>query len=113
MSIRAQAAVDTRANLNADGVSVTLIDPDPESDDQVVIGQVLRVEIVVDPETGNRVHEPKTSVTVSLADLTSDPTEEWQASTTDVTGAVVSGQVMAPEFDRTLGTVTFLIEAVE
>lgn len=110
MSIRAQAALDYQTNLNADGVAVTLTDPNDVEHD--LIGQVIRVDVIVDPETNARIREPKTAVTVSLADLTSDPTDEWQASTTDVTGAAISGQVMAPDFDRTLGIVTFFIEAV-
>ena len=111
MSLRDQAALDVKSMLNAElGDSVTLTDAD--SVDHVVLGKVVRVDMTIDPDTGVQIYEPSTMITVSLADLDDDPTEEWSVSTTDNVGNTISGQVRSPMFDRTLNFVTFQIEAV-
>ncbi len=110
MSIRSQAAADLQSILNQDGEDITLTAPGPVVYN--VKGQVTRIDVGIDPDTGTQFFEPKTAVTVSLSDLSADPTTEWAIETTDVTGQTITGQVIEVRFDRTLGFVTMLIEVV-
>ena len=112
MSLRDQAALDVQSMLNAElGDTVTLTEPD--TTEHVILGKVFRVDMTIDPDTGAKIYEPATMVTISLLDLDGNLlTEEWSVSTTDSVGNVISGQVRAPQFDRTLNFVTFIIEAV-
>jgi hypothetical protein len=110
MSLRDIAAADIRTNIDAIGDSVTLTSP-LGFVHSGVIGNVYRTEIVTDPDTGARINEPRLAVTIPLSSLPAGGiSEAWQASVTDVTGAVVSGQVRSPMYDRTIGFVTFLLE---
>ena len=112
MSLRDQAALDVQSMLNAElGNAVTLTEPDATVHE--ILGKVFRVDMTIDPDTGAKIFEPTTMLTVSLNDLDAEPTEEWSVSTTDSMGNVISGQVRGPMFDRTLNFVTFIIEAVE
>ena len=112
MSLRDQAALDVQSMLNAElGNAVTLTEPDATVHE--ILGKVFRVDMTVDPDTGAKIYEPATMVTISLLDLDEEPTEEWSIVTTDSVGNVISGQVRAPQFDRTMNYVTFIIEAVE
>ena len=118
MSVRAQAAQDNRAIISRDGVSVTLTPPPTgtppvASDAQVVTGLVFRIEDQADPMTGERIHAPKTSVHVNAAQITGTITDDWTVSTTDVDGTAVSGRVVSPRKDYTLGLVTMLVEVAE
>lgn len=111
MSLRDQAALDVQSMLNAElGDTITLTDA--ESVEHVIAGKVFRVDLTIDPDTGAKIYEPATMVTISLNDLDEEPTEEWSISTTDSVGNVIAGQVRSPMFDRTLNTVIFQIEAV-
>ena len=111
MSLRDQAALDVQSMLNAElGTTVTLTEPD--TTEHVILGKVFRVDMTIDPDTGAKIYEPATMCTVSLLDLDAEPTEEWSVETTDSIGNTISGQVRAPQFDRTLNFVTFIIEDV-
>lgn len=111
MSLRDQAALDVQSILN-NGLGDTVTLTEPDTTEHVVLGQVFRVEKTIDPDTGAQIFEPRTMVKISLLDLDSEPTETWSVETTDSMGNVISGQVRAPEFDRTLNFVTFIIEDV-
>lgn len=108
MSIRSQAAVEFQVNLTSDGDTVTLTNED--SVEYELTGRVTRTDIEVDPGTKERFHEPKTRVTLSISDLPEDFAEEMSVSTTDVQGDDISGVVRSPEYDRTLGFLSFIIE---
>ncbi|MDC7125774.1 MAG: hypothetical protein PQJ46_09410 [Spirochaetales bacterium] len=110
MSIRSQAAADVQANLNTDFDDVILTPP--ESEPVTVQGFVKRVDYYISSE-GVKMDEPATKVTVSLLDLDTEPTEDWQVSASDVLGNEISGYVMSPEFDRTIGVVSFIVEVSE
>lgn len=112
MSLRSQAALDMQNLINADGEDVTLTDGDGVEYD--VKGLVFRADFSIDQETGLRIAGEKTSIQVSLLDLESEePTEDWQVSTTDVLAGTITGQVVSPAFDRTLGVVMFNVELSE
>ena len=111
MSLRDQAALDVQSMLNAElGNTVTLTEPD--TTEHVILGKVFRVDMTIDPDTGAKIFEPATMCTVSLLDLDAEPAETWSVVTTDSMGNAIAGQVRSPQFDRTLGFVTFIIEAV-
>ncbi len=111
MSLRDQAALDVQSMLNAElGDTVTLTEPD--TTEHVLLGKVFRVDMTIDPDTGAKILEPATMVTISLLDLDED-IDEWGVVTTDTLGNAIAGQVRAPQFDRAIGFVTFIIEAVE
>lgn len=111
MSLRNQAAADFKANLEADGDSIVLTDS--EGTDYSVTGSVRRTDTQIAPGTNEVIYDPRTSVTVALSALDSEPDEDWTVSVTDVTGTTISGQVANPKYDRYLGYVRFNIEAVE
>lgn len=111
MSLRSQAALDLRAIYEQDGEDVVLTDPDFV--DHEIRGMVNRRDAQIDPDTGIQVTAPVTSISVALADLLADPTEDWSVATTDVQGNVLSGQMTDLRFDRTRGELTFFLEAVE
>jgi hypothetical protein len=117
MSLRVEAAADFKNILDADNDDVTLTKPavgETAAVDFEIKGQVTRVDAAIDPQTNTQGSEPKTAVTVSLADLDGEtPDETWTVSTTDVMGTAVSGHVVSPMFDRTLGRLTFFIEVTE
>jgi len=94
------------------GVGITFTNPDTTAT-QTVRGQVTRVDTMVDPQTGARVYAPHTAVTVRIASLDGIPDEGWPIETTDITGATVSGVCRSPEYDYTLGTVTYHVEVVD
>lgn len=94
------------------GVDIEFTNPDT-LDTQTLTGQVTRVDSMVDPQTGVRVYAPHTAVTVRISSLSPVPDEDWGVSTTDITGAVISGVCRNPEYDHTLGTVTYLVEDSE
>ena len=115
MSLRSQATADMKANMNADGDTVTFTPPGESSFD--VVCKVARVDMVTDPETGAKYYEPKTHVTVSLLDLlpfVPDPDGlPWTLETQDSTGATVKGAGTTLRFDRAIGFVTFIFESYE
>jgi hypothetical protein len=103
------AAADVKANLEADGDAVTLIAPD--ATEYELTGWAVRVDEVIDPDTGAKIYDPRTVVTVPTADLPADsPTEGWTVETTDGTGTAITGRVMAPRYDRTMRFVRFEVE---
>lgn len=94
------------------GWPVTFTDPATDLE-QEVKGQVTRVDSLIDPNTGGRVFAPHTAVTVRLSSLSPIPDEDWPITTTDITGATVSGVCRNLVYDHTLGTLTVMIEELE
>jgi len=112
MSIRAQAVADVKANLIADGDAVTLISP--SSVEYALTGRIYRNDLTIDPDTGAKIYEPRTTVVVPIAELpASSPTEQWTVETTDSEGTAITGRVMSPKFDRTMSFVTFDVEVFD
>ena len=110
MSLRSQAALDLKAIYTQDGEDIILTDPD--SIEHPIKGLVNRRDAQIDPDTGVQITEPVTSISVALADLSVDPTEDWAVATTDVQGNPLTGQMRDLRFDRTRGELTFFLEAV-
>lgn len=112
MSIRSQAAIDVQANLNADFDDVVLIPP--EDGPITVKGFIKRVDVNIDSD-GVKIHSPATKITISLLDLEDygEPSDDWQVQTTDVIGNEIVGVVTNLEFNRTNGTVSFIVEETE
>jgi len=111
MSLRSIARTDFDTNLTSDGDEVTLTIPD--IDPVVVNGKIARIESYLDPQLGIQIKEKRTAVTVSLIDLPSEPDDTWTISTTDSEGVVITSQAIDIRIDRTLGFVTFMMEAYE
>lgn len=112
MSFRSQVALDARANINALGDAVTLTTPNGTTS-YALSGQVRRVDTLVDPLTGEKLLAPRTEITLALADLPSGGiTEAWRVSTTDVEGTAIAGNIQSIRYDRTIGYITLVIEAV-
>lgn len=109
MSIRSIAAADYAANLIADGDPVTL--ETATGGEQTVNGWVKRIEAQVDPQTLEIIIAAKTVITVPTGDITGDVEDEYPVSTTDGTGAAISGRIMNARMDHTLCFVTFDVEA--
>ncbi|MDC7218640.1 MAG: hypothetical protein PQJ59_01795 [Spirochaetales bacterium] len=109
MSLRSAAAAEFRENLTADGDTVTLTDE--VFTDYELTGKVVRTDERIDPGTKERFEEPETRVTLAIADLPDEFAEDWGVSVEDETGETVEGYVRSPKYDRTLGFVTFIVEA--
>jgi hypothetical protein len=115
MGLREIASADFKTNIDRDGEEVILTSPlDVEYQ---VKGTVFRTDVIVDPATGIKIHEPRTAVSVHLDDLpvelTPEDFQEWFVKTTDITGEEIEGKVASPAFDRTLGFVNFILEAYD
>lgn len=110
MSLRTQAVADFAANINRDNDEVTLFPP--VGVEFTVKGQVTRIDLQIDPDTGAQVFEPKLAISIPRASLTDLPDESWMIMTTDGNGTVVEGYITSDvQQDRTLGYVSFIIEA--
>lgn len=72
-------------------------------------GQVHRVGVDIDPETGLMVPGNKTAVTVRLSAVGVDIEDGWICETTDSTGNKVIGRITSPMHDKVLGRVTFML----
>ena len=108
MSIRAWAEAALATTLESIGDPVTFANP--AGGTQTVNAQVIRVDSMVDPQTGARVFAPHTAVTARLSSLTVIPEEGWRIATTDIQGRSISGRARDLEFDYTMGTLTVMIE---
>ena len=113
MSLRSQAALDMRANINIDGDSVQFTPPGETPFSRVC--KTARVDMVTDPETGAKYYEPKVHVTVSLLDLLPFIPDTaglpWAIEIIDSQGTTVKGAGTTLRFDRAIGFVTFIFEA--
>ncbi len=86
-----------------------------------VKGQVTRVGVTLDPGTGLPVPGNTCAVTVRLSTLMAAavvlglagtlgiPVEGWTVTTTDSTGATVTGKAMSVLLDRTAGRATMMV----
>ena len=108
MSLRSQAKSDFNANVTADGDNVTFTIG--AGTPFIVKGKIARIDTGIDPDTEVQFYEPKTAVSVSLADLPSEPDDTWKIQTTDVEGNAIDSFAIERRFDRTIGFVTFIME---
>ena len=126
MNLLQQAEADN-AMLLEDSVSgfsraVTLNDgATPTPHIYNVKGQVTRVGVTIDPNSGLPIPGNTCAVTLRISTLMAAavllglsasagiPAEGWGVSTTDSTGATVAGKVKNVQLDRTAGRVTFQV----
>ena len=117
MSLREAFTADFKKIIDSDNDDVTLTKPAAGEVPAVIYsvkGIINRTDVTTDPQTGAKIFEPKTAVTVSLSDLSTDePDDTWSISVKDVMGNTIAGKVIEPQFDRTLGRVTMFIEVTE
>lgn len=112
MSLRTQARLDSQSNITADGDDVKLTAGD--STEYNVKGFITRGDMSIDPQTGAQFHDPKTKITVSLADLDgNEPDDSWLVETTDAEGNAISTYAIDRYFNRTRGLVTIFAEEFE
>lgn len=121
------AMQDNYMILNDHGTEITLTDPD--NVEYFLHGQVVRVDSMLDPMTGQQVYEPKLIVTVSLSTFVSanipiQPADQfgdepinpltgmkgWKIQTTDATGEVLNKKISSSYFDRSIGFVNLVCE---
>lgn len=112
MSIRAQAEAALAATLEAVGDAVKITNKQTAIT-QELMGQVTRVDTMVDPLSGARIHAPHTAVAVRLSSLTALPDEGWPVEVQDVTGGDVTGVMRDIRIDRMQGILVFRIENEE
>ena len=72
-------------------------------------GQVNRIGVDVDPETGLTVAGLKIAVTVRYSAVGADVRQGWICETTDITGARVIGRCTDIMIDKALGRITFFL----
>lgn len=111
MSIRSWAESALALSLESIGDDVTIFSPGGGS--QTLSGQVIRVDSMVDPQSGVRVFAPHTAVTLRLSKLHPVPQEGWRIATTDISGDPIIGVVRDLTFDHTMGMLTVMIEKEE
>lgn len=120
MNLRAMAEADNAFLIEDDvdgfGVPCTLT---PNSGDLAPIPCVsmyTRIGVDIDPGTGMLVAGNKSAITIRTSRLGGRlPTEGWTVSTTDISGAVVTGRVPKSSVmaDRTLGRTTVLFKVAD
>lgn len=103
------AVTDMAANVKRDGWDISLTEPGEAA--VTAKGMVFRDYREVDPDTNSGVSEPFTQCVIPISELSTIPAEEWEVSTTDATGAAVSGLVIDVRVNRTWGIVTLFVEA--
>jgi len=85
-----------------------LVTPSPNSFS--VFGQVVRVGIEIDPESGLMIPGSKLSVTIRLSSISpSIPEEGWTVKTKDITGNEIKSKVSSVLLDRTSGRATMIL----
>ena len=107
MSISAQARADFAYNTTRDGDDVLLTDAD--GNNYPVKGWIRRTDMQSDPDTGAKILDPKTTITVP-AETVSDIAETWTVEFVDANGETISGRVMSPTHDRTMRFLIFEVE---
>jgi hypothetical protein len=105
---------DNKRILNNGFVTnVTITNPSGVS--QTVEGSYIDAPMDVDPETGGFIRARRIAVHIHADDLTigSPVTVQgyWQASFVNNAGETVSGVIERPDYDRTLGSLTFVVKA--
>lgn len=130
-AIAVTAEIAATAGNLADGAVLTLVTPiigvtscavtdtttagaDHADPDTVysVKGQVHRVGVDIDPETGLIVPGKKTAITVRLSRFPTNnvPEDGWAVETTDITGSTIKGKISYPLIDFTAGRITFILK---
>jgi hypothetical protein len=128
VNLLAQAEADLSFILEDDvtgfGRAITATEEDGTTVHNV-IGQVTRVGLEFDPGTGGMVASEKLALTMRIGAATpvvtglggAIPKAGWTFSTTDITGAVVTGKIGKTSEnvfqDRTLGRVTVIIKVAD
>lgn len=121
MSLRDMAALDSAMIVeDVDDFASEIVLIAPDTTRHVLHGLFNRVGVMLDPDTGLKIHGNSSTATVSLASLATEGVtvemleqDNWQIEATDITGATVSGLVSAALKDRTLGRVTMSIRTVD
>lgn len=109
MSLAALAESDLGVTIEALGVPMIL--ESPSGAIYELCGHFNRIGLKLDPETGLMVPGLSTSGSVRLSrfPLTDLPQDGWTFQGTDITGAIVRGQIHSVMLDRTIGIATFLV----
>lgn len=107
MDILAQAAADRKATINYHGREVTFTAPD--STEYTPQAEVFRIDAHVDPQTDIQFYDPQTVVHIST-DEGFTPAVGWGIAITDSTETVLTGRVSEVRTDRTIGTITVIVE---
>jgi hypothetical protein len=82
----------------------------PNPDIFTVNGQISRIGVDVDPDSGLMVPGSKLSVTFRLSSITPNiPDEGWTVKTTDISGNSIKSKVTSVMLDRTAGRATLLL----
>lgn len=82
----------------------------PQPDTFSVYGQVSRIGVDIDPDSGLLVPGSKLSVTFRLSSISPEiPEEGWTVRTTDVSGSSIKSKVSSVMLDRTSGRATLLL----
>ena len=121
------AMQDNQTILNDNGTEVTITNP--AGIQYVLRGQVVRVDSMLDPISGQQVYQPKTIVTIPLASFVSahipikpadqfgnsehNPLERmkgWLLDTTDATGQILNRKIADAHYDRSIGFVNLVCE---
>lgn len=73
-------------------------------------GQVSRIGLEIDPESGMMIPGSKFSVTIRLSSISPIvPQEGWVVRTTDITGAEIKSKISSVMLDRTSGRATMML----
>lgn len=118
---------DNQTILTDHGTEITITNP--AGIQYVLHGQVVRVDSMLDPITGQRIYQPKTVVTIPLASFVSasipiPPLDQfgcepinplirmtgWLLDTTDATGAILNRKIADAQYDRSIGFVNLICE---
>lgn len=81
--------------------------------DPVVVkvnGIVNRIGVYIDQDTGLSVQGDTSAITVRLSSLPSEPKQSWLVSFSDITGNIITGKILKPMLDKTLGKATFFLK---
>lgn len=82
----------------------------PEPDSFTVVGQVTRIGVDIDPDSGLMVPGSKLSVTFRLSSISPElPEEGWTVKTTDILGNSITSKISSVMLDRTSGRATLLL----
>lgn len=102
---------DNKMILNNGGVTIDIYGPSGEHYE--VVGRVVRVDSIEDPQTGQMLYEPRLQISVHATKLPTIPkqNEGWIFETTDVYGITCRRYIIDVRNDRTIGFVTMFGES--
>jgi hypothetical protein len=113
MNLRVLAEQDLATTLEdaefGFGWPVTFTNP-VNQDQQTLNGQVHKVSLDYDPQTGAIVKTEKQAITIRQSSLTiGEPKQNWKVSTTDINNNPVNGTIITIMPDDALGITTYLL----